>query len=445
MKVKLKKRVKIPKEQAEEFGLRPRVHKEGEVIDVPDYVADNMFSRDVAEEPSKVDVYREIYDWGNKVTSEQAGRADWEYIAPFYWTDQAEDLLMELELGGALVAVIGPQGSGKTELRKQIFTELKDGEEDESVMTCEWTGKDSIFDLYESTGKAAFRDMTLPTDLLRSIARMLKPEHISGGYQRQSIPDHKFSKAIGGTENAHVFCRILDEREKDRDRWKAQDLLPKIEKIVGKRRLREKIREWVTFKIRRADTILIDFTDFDRSQKSRMNRHLQSFRKFWESELISYEQKPNVVVFFQKELWGGHYYDGKFETREMDMPEPHEMADFVLETFDEVPFTRDALIRLAELALLGKKWRDFKIYVKKCLKTFFRSDVEQIGSEEAEEWVSDLAKRRLDLKLRDLFPKGDARRNMARKAISHIRSEGEVRQKDLAEIFFSSKGRQARS
>jgi len=348
-------------EVKKKFKYEGNLHEPGEILYLPADVAENVIEKGYGEEyePTKEEKYEDLYRWANTLTAEQKSPKE---VGTFRWSDMAEGLYRELKLGGAMVAVVGRQGTGKTDLRLNLADRLEgDGQE---VYTGEWTGEDSKYDLLEYGKEFMVDSYDFPDQLARNIVKEYWDRHGGKHGPTEKVTSH-FSQDLGWD-----MYRLISRGKEAEKKWKIIEAMPELERRIGKRTFWRKVDQYVDSRLSHADTLLIDFTDYDKSALGRLRGDLRSFREYWESTLSEFGQDANVVIFFQKELWGGNFTFGKFEVREIERPEPEEMAEFVTDRDWSVPFTKEALTSIAELA--DCVWRHYKKYMKRCLLESFR-------------------------------------------------------------------------
>ena len=191
-----------------------------------------------------------------------------------------------------------------------------------------------------------------------------------------------------------------------------------------------------------ASCILIDTPDYDKRNRREMINDLKALQALWE-ELNNYsiEEKdgypPNMVIFFQKELFQGHFFFGKMLVHEKKPLDPRQMADYFEKRFPDHPFTREALEELA--ALSRGIFRRFKKYIQTCLENYYLSqDISKITVEHVKKWISmDMLIRDMELELLDIFPKRKEQRVMTVKLLRYLHERGGMAtQKEITEDLF---------
>lgn len=180
--------------------------------------------------------------------------------------------------------------------------------------------------------------------------------------------------------------------------------------------------------------VLLDFPDYNKTQKSRMTRDLHDVQILWEN----YYYSLILVLFLQKELFHNNFFFGKMQVYELKPFTPSEMVAIYKKKFNSAkPFTDEALLHLAALA--RGIFRRFLKYIGICLDNWFDSDYREIISvENVNTWIT-LQQRAMDmeLELSDVFPNNRENQMSALKILDHLSLKNTpVFQKDIVDSIF---------
>lgn len=388
-----------------------------------------------SREPGKLP-WQEIYQWASLLTTEQLE----EY--PYFWTPETRALLRRLRhTRGNLIAVIGLQGVGKTALKQALYYELIGEDVDNPhAFIVKWTGRGSVENAIKEQTFMDFKNSRL---YVNELAEKLYNTLGLGRIPLINL-DVELMKQVPGLrgEDAWRLTRFLSRG--DVDAKEVRHLVPLMEKAVGREAVKEVRKIVITDWFRRPITILIDFPDYDKLHRGQMLRDLRDFQAWWDDVIQKYEgmeQLCNIVVFWQKELYGGHFAFGKFDVFELKPLKPRQLVEFFNTKFKTHVFAEDALLMLGKLSRGIFRW--FKKYVRVCLDNYYEAlekssrRLEKIGLEQVREWIT---LRRVaedwDRELIDLFPRSKPHRVKAAAVLRHLLEEGETAQKKLRERLF---------
>lgn len=185
-------------------------------------------------------------------------------------------------------------------------------------------------------------------------------------------------------------------------------------------------------------TILIDFPDYDKRSRGQMLRDLKEFQTFW-VKLCSYDgfESVNVIFFWQKELWGGHFSFGKWDVFELKPFTPIRLADWINENWDH-PFQTKALETIANLARGVPRW--FKKYIMVCLDCYYdQLDTFEgwITEDHVKKWITlDHLVDDWNRELMEVFPKNKGSRRKAVEVFKHLQEYGKTTQAELQELYY---------
>jgi GTPase SAR1 family protein len=399
----------------------------------------------------KAERWKNVYQWACRLTTEQKEE---EYL----WTPETAALFNRLSTtSGNMIAVIGLQGSGKTALKQALQNELyKIGLK---AFSFKWVGNprqtiiDQVRDLEDN-----FLDKW-DSEYFESLMWALIEEEGSNKttYELASNIARRLK-----TKNAHLIKRYLTaflsrdrdnvtEEEKGHIYSEISGLLPRCEKALGSKRVEEIRKQLLLDKLASAHTILIDLPDYDRANARQMDRDLASIQAWWESVFSDqchnvYNQRVNLVIFFQKEIFHGHFFMGKLDVYELTPLPPWRLLQCYERNFKSyAPFTREAIM---EIAVLSRGiFRRFKKYIRICLDKFYQdADCNTITVDLVRQWITvgQLIKD-MELELMTIFPKEKELRVLSVKLLTLLREKGPLPQSVIVkEVFDGAKMKASR-
>lgn len=211
------------------------------------------------------------------------------------------------------------------------------------------------------------------------------------------------------------------------------------------------------------NVILIDLPDYDRKAHGKFRKVLEEIQAFWEAlthrtSLINYgsetyAQIPNVVIFYQKELWDAlpHFFKGKHKEITLDTIPPERLIDYVKKCFEEPKiFTEKALMEIVSLSRGIFRW--FKLYINICLDkklVLIRQDYKKREKERAipinidnvKEWITfDQLIKEWNRELMQVFPRSLGHRKTAMKVRQRLIEDGMTPQSTIQREFFGEDG-----
>jgi hypothetical protein len=393
---------------------------------------------------------QQIYQWACMLTTEQK-----EDSKNYFWIPEAKALLRRLEsTTGNMIAVIGLQGSGKTALKQALELELAN--KDFNVFSLKWVG-----DIHEKFVEKTLQDKEEQAEYFDELMQLLVTEELpkvasqrQGAFSQVNVHVYDLSKQIlkrlglQNSENSQNLVSYLKafystencEKDLERHRHSLLKLLPLVEKALGKKRTEKVKGEFLIDKLQTAHTILIDLPDYDRNSSKEMYRDLTTLQSWWENIFTDasegYKQNVNLVLFFQKELFHGHFFIGKLDTYELKPLTPDELTEYFKKTFgDYAPFTEEAI---REICILSRGiFRRFKKYIRICLDHYFDNTITVISRENVNSWISlDQIVKDMELELMTIFPKERENRISSVKLLRLLRQKGPLSQSKIAEEIF---------
>jgi hypothetical protein len=398
-----------------------------------------------------------VYQWACRLTSEQG-------MDDYLWTPEADALRKRLETSkGDLIAVTGLQGSGKTALRFALFKYLFNA--DRNVHCVKWLGSsekaviqqigdydfflneqdndyfDTVFDELRRRRCPAVKD---PYDIAHVIVNAL----------RISDSTHDIYHNI----LAYINARRLWKKDKCFDnrmdlldgRSRISNLLPLMEKRIGAEAMQSIRMKEMKWKLREANVILIDLPDYDRSSTAQMRKDLASIQEWWERNFVDHSgekpQETSLVIFFQKELYRGHFLMGKLDVYELKPLTPQQLVDCYKKSFNSTaPFTEEALMTIAKVS--RGIFRRYKKYIRICLDHILTGkDSLTITPENVRQWISlEQLVQDMELELATMFPKEKDYRRAAVIVLKRLSEEGFITQTQIAkEVFDGSEMKASR-
>ena len=385
-----------------------------------------------------------IYQWSCRLSTEQGEEE-------YFWTEETLALLNRLKTSkGNMIAVIGLQGVGKTALRQALFRKLS--EENFKVYSLKWVGSPEetlIKSISYVEGK--FLDNS-DLNYFKELFYELFRRHWIKGEDSWSTAE-KISKALGLKSSDEEIKYGIEEfiraaygrgeniHEADKlAKHLSQILTPLLEKALGSKKVMEVRKFLFQDRLQSANVILIDLPDYERGNIKQMNRDLTAIQEWWEgiftSQFEGYTQDVSLVIFFQKELFQGHFFMGKLDVYELHPLTPKDMLSCYEQNFkSHEPFTREALI---ELAFLSRGiFRRFKKYVRICLDHVMQKDIETVTPEHVKQWIGlDQLVKDMELELMTIFPKERENRILSVKLLKRLMESGPLTQSEVAEEVF---------
>ena len=373
--------------------------------------------------------FSKLYQWSNYLATEQQEE-------PYVWNFETQQLLSRLStVKGCFIAIIGLQGVGKTALKQALETNLLNKKK-QTVLSFKWNKKfrtkeymenlEIGSDKYEAdnileTLSTRFdRGSLLSTWVFICKKAGLKPEL---GYTIKDFYRHK-----------NVEPRVLLE---------VLHMLPQLKKLLSKEDKQEFHRGLWLDKIQTTDTILIDLPDYSRDNLNQLTKDLRDIGEFWENYVVYdpdgiYKQKPNVVLFFQKELFYGHFLLGKLDVFELKPLTPNELKTVMLQNGGSIePFTEEAVLYIGSLS--RGIIRRFKKYIRICLEKRNQYSCNSITPLLVKKWITlEQLEKDMELELMTVFPKQKELRKQSVILLQLLREKNELTQPQITEQVFNN-------
>ncbi len=366
---------------------------------------------------------REVYNWSVQLTAESRDEK-WSY----YWPHVIRNLLAKLRIvTGALIAVTGLQGVGKSSAMKALSSSLQ--AEGRSVIAVKLysSGKleDEIRNNIHGSIKAVY-------------ANLLKKEVINLASKNGRLAT-KIENIRYGSSHSKEFYNFLTEllgtEVSNHPKEDPQQYIPLLESLLPKR-VRETIETDATFAwLSNTETIMIDLPDYSKTNRRAMVGDLDDAQQLW-NQLAASAWRGNFITFIQKEMFGSHYFFGKMDVVEIRPFTKEQLIAAYLQTFQEHrPFTPDALKYIGSLS--RGIFRRFLRYIQICLdyykgQSLADQPIDRKLAEEAIPWEELL--KDMEEELYALFPRS---KELFKKALQTVillsKNEEPLIQKEIAQ------------
>ena len=182
-------------------------------------------------------------------------------------------------------------------------------------------------------------------------------------------------------------------------------------------------------------TILIDTPDYSKTDRRLMAKDLMDIYWLWNSFSNTLDDKPNLVIAIQKEMFRIHFFFDKMVKVELPPLEPKQMLEAYQRRFKTThPFTEDALLTIARLS--RGIFRRFLRYITLTLDPWTTQPEPQtpIDPENVKKTINyQILAEDMELELLELFPKHSDLRLQAVQLLNHLSESGPQRQTQLAE------------
>lgn len=373
----------------------------------------------VTLEMTTMDEYtQKVYSWALSPQAE----AKENIYKEFYWTNDAKKLLMRLKNAKrGLFGVIGLQGIGKTSLCEALAYKL--WEDDYPNLRIKWLGEKEVERIvFKQEDDVKFEFPKKYFENLNKLLQLLLKNDYTFWLGRLGLKQEEQNTILNGDyDKLQNFKRLISLWENE---------------IVRRAKERRK-GAWITLLGNRI--IFVDLPDYDKNNRTRMNKDLAEIQKYWND--FQFAGDTTLVLFIQKELYGGHFFFGKMQTTDLKPLKPEEMIDSYKQIFGSTkPFTQDALLSLAQIS--RGIYRRFMKYIAACIE----ANEENGGNNEI---TKDLIEKTIslqqiyqdiELELMDLYPKSKESRILVLKVLEYLRVNGETLQEKLVtEIYDGNK------
>jgi len=377
-----------------------------------------------------------VYQWACLLTTEQKQEPK------YFWTQETRSLLYRLlNTYGNNIAVIGLQGSGKTALKQAIQWKLE--EEGRNVYSFKWaSGRVNLDDVIRTgMGDPDFlgpRDINYLFILLKEAKRQMGRDSFAGLKLLNTLDIHEKNlttivDALGDPEAENHIIHA------DTDRYTF--LIPRLERLVGRTKTAEIKNDLLEAKREEAHTILFDLPDYARNNRSQMNGDLTAIQDFWEKNIAKdsegeYNQTCNFVIFFQKELFYGHFFLRKLSKFNLNPLTSDQLITAYRLRFDNTdPFMEDALKQIGYYSRGIFRW--FKKYIRICLDKARIENVQSITKNHVKQWINlDELIEDMELELMTIFPRAEELRQYSAIILRELREKGPLSQDHITNTIF---------
>ena len=391
--------------------------------------------------------FRNVYEWASKLTAEARG-----YDRDAYcWTVEGKRLLRTLTLSKRnLIAVVGLQGVGKTSLMQALQDELS--RRFEKTYRIKWLGRASLHEQlyrYDDYGEAFFDEYLdkLAEYLLDKLGEKRYLSRLKAIFGEQSEEVNLISRYQG----LGIYRGFNREKSGIRKDQKLNDLLLDFKEDpialyvtgFGQTGNNPVKRDFVDNYLSGSHTLLIDLRDFDKKSRGQLIKDLDEIQLFW-NDLMRFGCRLNLVLFFQRELFHGHFLMGKCSVIELKPLRPEEMLEVYRRKFNGLdPFTEDSLKELASSS--RGIMRRFLKYVRLALDYWYDHgsqgalDLKLVGEAVGfEQRAADM-----ELELAELYPNSKEKRVIFVGLLEFLRRTGPINQTELTRRFFNDKPMEA--
>jgi hypothetical protein len=325
------------------------------------------------------------------------------------------------ETTGNMIAVIGLQGIGKTALREKLTEELT---KNTKVYSLKWS----------STPDNTLRN-SIPNHRLHYAEAILNELQAQCGVDNSLNMTGRLLKRLGAEENKDLQQCLLGALRGEEESLSRIEMsyLSFFESTLNARTLKRIKDEVMKGALEQAATILIDLPDYDRTSISNMSNDLSTIQEWWNIYITS---RTSLVIFFQKELFKGHFFMGKMDVVELTPFCPGDLVSFFVKKFGSAtPFTAESL---KEIAVLCRGiFRRFKKYVRICLEKAKYLEKGEVNSEDIRQWITiEQLQADMELELQTIFPKETLLRRTSVLVLRELRKNGGLTQRRLINDVF---------
>jgi len=211
-------------------------------------------------------------------------------------------------------------------------------------------------------------------------------------------------------------------------------------KMLGKQTIRmQQQASWLKM-LRKKRVILIDTPDYSKTDRRLMAKDLDEIYWLWnalsQTSSTEDENKPNIVVAVQKEMFHGHFFFDKMIRVELEPLSPEQMLDAYKKRFKTTqPFTEEGLLTVARIS--RGIFRRFLRYITLTLTLWERSysnSQPTISPDIVKEAVPvERLEEDMELELSELFPKHSELGRQAVRLLMHLEESGPQKQSELVE------------
>jgi hypothetical protein len=184
--------------------------------------------------------------------------------------------------------------------------------------------------------------------------------------------------------------------------------------------------------LRNVHTLFIDLPDYSEHQSKKRMKHADLLFDLW-SKIRSEGVNTNIVVFQQKELFGGHFVIHKMLKEELPKFSPNDLLQIYKMRFETTqPFTEKALLKLGQLS--RGNCRYFKVLISRVIEYWLNTEdhVLPIALEFVNKNIKTEDKKDvMSLELSALFPKSLIHQEQALQILDLLYDKEKVSQQDV--------------
>ena len=348
---------------------------------------------------------KRVYDWSSRLTAENRDVSDVE--SDYVWPTSIATLRERLKIvHGAVIAVVGLQGVGKTRAFKELVIDLP------TCIAFKWP---SDADWRRTIGEQIAEEISESYDyaLMLELRRTMK----SGGdkiilriQNEAGVELAAQARYLASASTEKQVIALIDAYNLD------AQLFDVAERLIPKMRLRELRNRSVESVLQKTGSVLIDMPDYSRKDMRLMTRDLTEIQNVWKTM----KSEPNLVIFFQRELFKGqsHFFLGKMDVVNLEPFTAAQMLEAYKRKFEtSYPFDESALLEVARMS--RGIFRRFLKYIRVCIdqigaiplnSDFVRDAIslEQIAAD-------------MELELSEFFPRAELRAQAVR-VLEYVRS-----------------------
>jgi len=395
------------------------------------------------------------------MSAEQKADEEWTHPpgrSEYFWTPVSMRLLRRLKTSKKnLIAVVGSQGSGKTSLMHALGYELANLSPPLEICCVKWSSREDVETQLRSSSwfqeRVYQRYLDSLYDALKNnMGDRLFSQWLETTFGREPSEALAQWEASGRAEPlGNVLSRFKGLVEKRGEiaveKLALRDPSAAFEKKLGesqRRKGKEVIDTIILEGLRKLHVLFIDLPDYDKPGKGKMGRDLARVQELWD-RLQRAKAKTNLVIFFQRELFHGHFFIGKTDVVRLPTLAPQEMVSVYAAKFGSTsPFTDQALLEVARES--RGVFRRFLRYIRLCLEYWYdhRARSSVITPAVVSEAIDDPQRfADLELELADMFPASRESRLSAFRVLECVRKNESVPQARIVEEIFDGEARKA--
>ena len=370
-----------------------------------------------------------IMEWASHLSAETR-KPSWMatcYLMP----DEVSALCGRLQSKqGTLHALIGYQGVGKTSALLAIRQELRKPQRIQQRQNLD-SPKPVHFIKWDR--------------LERLIPRILRQDDELGKRLRRSYHS-VLEEIVRKKEDLNSIIRSELERSKGtQEVITLSKLLKSFNIVEAEKRLGESLVERLRYEafirtIGEAEVIFIDLPDYSRTDMRRVSSDLEAIYWLWNdfSQFPgpAFNDSPNIVISFQKEMFRDHYFLGKMNRIELKPLKPQMLVEAYGKRFpNSIIFTEDALLLLAGMS--RGVFRRFLRYITLALdhQEHTRTPLPITTDQVREAIPPHLLAEDMDQQLTEIFPRQPDMRTEAVKLLVHLEEHGPTSQTKIKELL----------